>query len=53
MHINIDVKINIEEGINEYARSNKTRMRDLDVFDDKMNTEDREDVNGNEFEIMK
>lgn len=49
MHINSDIKINIEEGINEFARSNKTRMRLLDVFEDKMDTEDKEDVNGEEW----
>lgn len=49
MHINSDIKINIEEGINEFARANKTRMRLLDVFEDKMDTEDKEDVNGEEW----
>ena len=53
MHINSDITVNIEEGINEFARSNKTRMRLLYVFEDSMNTEDKEDVNGEEFEMMK
>ena len=49
MHINSDIKINVEEGINEFARSNKTRMRLLDVFEDKIDTEDREAAIGEEF----
>ena len=34
MHINNDIKVNVEEVMNTFARQNPTRMQFLDIFDD-------------------
>ena len=34
MHINNDIKVNVEEVMNTFARQNPNRMQFLDIFDD-------------------
>ena len=34
MHINNDIKVNVEEVMNTFARQNSTQMQFLDIFDD-------------------